>query len=118
MVTISRDGGEAGAGDDGEMGDAVRPAKSAQRAMFERGFRAWSGLVDTARKATGLPDSCFDLKMIADVPYLSPDLDLKAEDDWLLATGTSTWATDSSDDFVLKNKSILSSLGAGLLTSR
>ncbi|EFE39944.1 conserved hypothetical protein [Trichophyton verrucosum HKI 0517] len=106
MVTIRRDGEEVRAGDDGEMGDAVRPAKSAQRAMFERGFRAWSGLVDTARKATGLPDSCFDLNMLADVPSLSPGLDLKAEDGWLRATGTSTWATDGSDNSVYIEKQI------------
>ncbi|EGD93582.1 hypothetical protein TESG_01124 [Trichophyton tonsurans CBS 112818] len=106
MVTISRDEGEAGVGDDGDMGDAVRPAKSAQRAMFERGFRAWSGLVETAAKATGLPDSCFDLNMLADIPSLPPGLDLKEEYGWLHATGTSTWATDGSDDSVFIEKQI------------
>ncbi|KMQ49204.1 hypothetical protein A7C99_6826 [Trichophyton rubrum] len=106
MVTISRDEGEAGAGDDGDLGDAVRPAKSARRAMFERGFRAWSGLADIAIKATSLPDSCFDLKMLADIPSLSPGSDLKEEYGRLRATGTSTWATEGSDDSVYIEKQL------------
>ncbi|EFQ99158.1 hypothetical protein MGYG_02170 [Nannizzia gypsea CBS 118893] len=89
------------------MEDAVRPAESARRAVFERGVRVWSSLADTAVKSTTtLPDSCYDLSILADVPCLPPELDLKEVHGTVYATGTSVWTVDDSDDSTYIEQSV------------